>query len=382
LSFNSLYAQQDGVFVDGATLSIGISALVFIDGNIANTGTIDNSGTITINGDWQSKGAYINDGTVNFVGGDQIIDNYNNTFGKVNITGGGTKAAPSSFKIATELMLEDGIVVPNDTAHLVAEESATVSLGSNISHINGMFYHSGSGDKYYPIGKDGVFIPVEMIVYEGSAPIVGYELMNGFESQPKVDNSILEIETKHYWKQNILSGTIDSSILAIPFNEIITPDHHAQVILQAQNLDSTFRSTGRYYNFEAPSLLELGLPHISSEKKITGSFFALGIEQLLDIRLRYIPNALSRFAPNPEDRVVKVYGNLFTSRGFSFKVINQWGNVVFETRDVKLMETVGWDGVNPKTGNHEMSGQYHFVFRAQYKTGSTYEEAGAIYIIE
>lgn len=382
LCFNSGYSQADGLFVDGASVSIGNSALLYIDGNIVNTGSINNSGIITIDGNWQSKGAYTNFGTVNFIGNDQIIDHYNNTFGKININGGGTKSSPSSFRIANELILEDGIIVPSDTAHLVAEEKAIVSLGSDVSHINGMFYHSGTGDKYYPIGKDGVFIPVEMYVYEGSTPIVGYELFNGFETQPRVENSIIEIETEHFWKQDILSGTIDSSILSIPFIEKLVPDHHAQAILQSPKLDSSFSSAGRYYGYESPFLLEKGMPYISTEKKITGSYFALGIEQLLDIRLRYIPNALSRFAPNPEDCVIKVYGNLFSSRGFSFKVINQWGNVVFETRDVELMETVGWDGVNPKTGNHEMSGQYHFVFRAQYKTGLVYEEAGAIYIIE
>lgn len=378
----AICSAQDGVYVDGAKISIGGQALMFIDGNIASTGTIDNAGTITVNGDWACRGAYTNTGVVNFIGGDQTIDHYSNTFEKVSFSGGGKKTVPSSFSIASELMLEDGILWPSDTAHIIANEASVVSLGSETAHINGMFYHAGTGRNYYPIGKDGVFLPMELEVVSGSSPVVGFEIFNGFAVQPKVDKQIVEIETEHYWKRDQLSGTLDSAIMALPYTEKQIADHNAQVILQSPHLDSVFRTTTRLFGYEAKYLTELNIPHIANEKKITGSYFALGIEQLLDVRLRYIPNALSRYAPNPEDRVIKVYGNLFNARGFSFKVINQWGNVVFDTDDVEFMETVGWDGVNPKTGKHEMAGQYHFVFRAQYKDGVRYDEAGALYIIE
>lgn len=375
-------SAQDGVYVNGAKISVGNEALVFIDGNITSTGTIDNAGVMTVNGDWNCKGAYSNAGTVNFIGSDQTVDHYSNTFNIVSFSGGGKKTIPSGFSIGSELKLEDGILWPSDTAHIIANEGAIVPLGSDIAHVNGMFYHAGTGVNYYPIGKDGVFLPMEMEIYSGTSPVVGFELFNGFAQQPLKDKQIIEIETEHYWKRDQLSGTLDSATLALPYTEKQIMDHNAQVILQAPNLDSVFRSTGRWYAYESKNLTDLNIPHIANEKLITGSYFALGIEQLLDVRLRYIPNALSRYAPNPEDRVIKVYGNLFNARGFSFKVVNQWGNVVFETNDVELMETIGWDGVNPKTGKHEMAGQYHFVFRAQYKDGVMYNEAGAIYIIE
>ncbi len=393
-------SAQDGMYIDGAKVSVGSQALVFVDGNIANTGSIvnagritirgnsvntgsiDNADTITVSGDWTCKGAYTDKGMINFIGGDQTVDHYSKTFNKVSFSGGGKKTIPSGFSIASELTLEDGVLWPSDTAHIIANEASIVSPGSEMAHVNGMFYHAGTGNNYYPIGKDGVFLPMEMDVFTGSSPVVGFEVFNDFSTQPKGDKSIIEIETEHYWKRDQMSGTIDSATLALPYTEREIANHNAQVILQAPHLDSIFRSTTRRYGYDAKNLTEMNIPHIANEKKITGSYFALGIEQLLDVRLRYIPNALSRFAPNPEDRVIKVYGNLFSDRGFSFKVINQWGNVVFDSNDVEYMENFGWDGVNSESDKHEMAGQYHYVFRAQYKDGIRYEEAGALYIIE
>jgi len=380
---------QDALEIAGASLSIGKDAIFFVDGHVTSNGKITNSGNIVITGNWDNSGSYASSGRISFSGTDQIISHNGNAFNSISIFGGGQKTVASNFSIADSLVLEDGILFQEDsTAHIIAQDSASVSLGSEYSFIDGMFYHTGSGQKYYPIGNNETFLPIEMDVKsESSDAVVGYKLYNGFINNPRLGTNITEIEEEYYWKQDIFSGTLDSAFLSLPCEEKDVEQLHARVIVEASNLDSAFNSTGAYQNREnsisSENLDELGFYHITHSNPIKGSYFAIGIERLLDKRLLYIPNALSKYAPNPEDRVVKIYGNLFQAGSFYFKVFNKWGELVYMSTDIEYMETHGWDGTSKK-GKRLAMGQYQYIMRAKYKTndGTYHEESNAIYIID
>ena len=70
---------------------------------------------------------------------------------------------------------------------------------------------------------------------------------------------------------------------------------------------------------------------VVSEKPATLSYFALVNYIYADMDLFYLPNALSHHAPDGDDRAIKVFGEVFEEKGFSFVVSNQWGNVVYKT---------------------------------------------------
>lgn len=382
LSIYSLLAfSQDGVQINGAQLTVGSQAVFYVDGNVESNGDILNQNEIIINGNWESSGAYSSSGAIRFIGGDQTIDNYSNTFNKVLITGGGIKTVPSGFNISDSLTLDDGILKPYDTAKIVALSSALISDGDEYAHVDGMFYHEGVGTKFYPLGKDEEFRPVEMNVSEGDA-VVGYELHKNLETtNPRYEYPVIELQTNYYWEQNIASGTLDSALLILPYDELNLVSHNTQTVMEAKDLQSMFRTTEPHYN---NSSFRLGsyFQTLSSGKHITGSYFAVGVQQLYNWDLKYVPDALSPNAENPEDQVIKIYGAVFYDVDFLFKVVNQWGNEVFRTTDLEFMQTVGWDGTNSKTNKKEVTGQYQYILKAKKLDSEYHSEAGSLYIID
>jgi len=57
----------------------------------------------------------------------------------------------------------------------------------------------------------------------------------------------------------------------------------------------------------------------------------------------FIPNL---FTPNGDlsNDLFLMYGNGVDPDNFNFNIFNRWGEIVFETTDVSLMFTEGWDG--------------------------------------
>ena len=93
----------------------------------------------------------------------------------------------------------------------------------------------------------------------------------------------------------------------------------------------------------------------------------------------FVPNASSPFAINPEDQVVKIYGDLIsTDYDFLFRVVDKWGNVVYETTSVEEMSTTGWDGINRKTGSRVEFGHFNYFMHGVLKTGKQVHKNGSI----
>jgi hypothetical protein len=376
-------AANPGVYIQkDAEVSVSGGAMIFIEGSFSNSGTASNNGQLELLGNWSSNGEYQGEGTVLLMGINQDVSHSGNVFHRLIIDGGGVKNISTDMYINSVLELQMGVLKHPETAKIVAKENAEIQGGSAASYIDGVFYHTGLGSKYYPIGKNGQYMPIETKVFSGADNITGFEFHPAFAAAPKGGQSVVEISAPHYWQLYRASGSLDSALISLIFEDYAIQEHHAHVVMESDTAIGPYRPAGDDYQLQNLRLFELGLPIVSSTRAITGSFFTTGVEQLLDVRLRYIPNALSRSAGNPEDRVVKVYGNLFTKLGFSFRVVNQWGNLIYESNDPLHMETTGWDGTHQRTGKKQATGQYQYIFRAQYKTGSFYQEAGSLYIID
>ncbi|WP_126245856.1 Ig-like domain-containing protein [Chitinophaga rhizosphaerae] len=88
--------------------------------------------------------------------------------------------------------------------------------------------------------------------------------------------------------------------------------------------------------------------------------------------LVFVPNA---FTPNNDgtNDILYVYGT--TIRQMEFRVYNQWGQLVFESRD----RGRGWDGT--MSGRKQPVGVYNYVLRAVLQDGTVVNKRGTITIV-
>ncbi|MGK7396294.1 MAG: PKD domain-containing protein [Candidatus Cyclobacteriaceae bacterium M3_2C_046] len=99
-------------------------------------------------------------------------------------------------------------------------------------------------------------------------------------------------------------------------------------------------------------------------------------------RIIYVPNIFSLTASNPENQVVKVYGEGISSQDFYFRIVNKWGNPMFETTDLSRAMERGWQGTAKGNGEIQPIGVYTFVLRGQFLDGETFEKTGTITLTE
>ncbi|MFW5760661.1 MAG: PKD domain-containing protein, partial [Cyclobacteriaceae bacterium] len=94
-------------------------------------------------------------------------------------------------------------------------------------------------------------------------------------------------------------------------------------------------------------------------------------------RVIYVPNIFSPAAVNPENQVVKVYGEGIASSDFLFKVVNRWGGTLFETNSLDLAQNSGWDG-RANNGEMQTLGTYTYIVKGKFLDGETFEKIGTV----
>lgn len=97
-------------------------------------------------------------------------------------------------------------------------------------------------------------------------------------------------------------------------------------------------------------------------------------------KVLYVPNVFSPTASNPENRVVKVYGYGLSAQGFLFKIVNRWGNTLYETTDLSIAQNQGWNG-KAKNGELQALGVYTYVLKGMFLDGEKFEKTGPVTLI-
>ena len=92
----------------------------------------------------------------------------------------------------------------------------------------------------------------------------------------------------------------------------------------------------------------------------------------------YVPNVFNPNAINPENQVVKVYGNNIDDVGFSFLIVNRWGKVMYETNNFGEANTVGWNGVNNNTDEDLELNVFTYILQGRFVEGESFEKTGTI----
>ena len=98
--------------------------------------------------------------------------------------------------------------------------------------------------------------------------------------------------------------------------------------------------------------------------------------------LLFVPTAFNLNAINPENRVVKVYGTNISEEGFSFKIVNRWGKVMYKTGSFKEANTNGWKGLNANNGEEQALNVFTWILKGKFNNGETFEKTGTVTLVQ
>ncbi|MEX1240697.1 MAG: gliding motility-associated C-terminal domain-containing protein [Cyclobacteriaceae bacterium] len=363
-AFSQGLYNQASLHINGVTLYVG--------GDIHNDGLLVNEGHLAFTGDWESEGNYKGSGALDAQGhGTQRIFHFNQKVSDLLVNGWGTKYINGKINITGQFQLTAGIVHVSPEAVLRLKESALISGGSENSYVEGAITVEGIGYKFFPVGKNGTYVPLELLDVKGKLPEYSIEV---FEKAPVISIENVIVRSDLYWERKDLGGDFGGSPLAIYYDPRNFQNPENMVILAGTDWEEPFmKITEVEHSAEARKLITL--------TNITAPIIMLGeISSQWREADFYLSTALSPNASNPDNRKVKIFGERLAGEQFLFVVFDRWGNVVYENTSLEYMAGNGWDG-RSVTGDELVSGTYPFRLTAFDKTKKHFERKGVITII-
>jgi len=335
---------------DNALITITPSTRLTILGGALNNGELVNGGTISITGDWMNVDTYTPGNGLFILNGSnrQNIAHNRQEVYQLLIAGGGEKVFTSSMEIQDTLDLSDGIVTISNGVTVLVQPNGSVVGGSDESYVDGPLFQQGTGYKYYPVGTKGNFRPAELMNVSGTDPILGISVHQP-NNNPIEPLQLMAVSDTRYWQLVHTSGIYDGSQIRVKVgpDEQLGPDVEIQdvIVTSSDSIGGIFLSLGQ--SQFTGSLLD---GEVISSLPATSEFYAIGEEGFAEQRALFVPNALSPDAPDPEDQVVKVYGQQIVDEDFIFRIYNRWGQLVYETNSFAEANTVGWRGESSTGG--------------------------------
>lgn len=96
----------------------------------------------------------------------------------------------------------------------------------------------------------------------------------------------------------------------------------------------------------------------------------------------YIPNVFNPGLSESDNSNLRVYGNNVAEENFIFRVYNNWGEIVYQTKKFSEANTIGWNGNMNNTGNPLNLGVYTYTVMGQFKDGEKFDKAGTASLLK
>jgi hypothetical protein len=377
------FCHADGQLMNNSGAVIQVSGVdLFIGGGVVNNGTIINNGIITVAGDWSNGGKYTSATGTFALNGDvtQQITHHGDSIYTLSLSGGGDKVVLDEVLVAHDLQFKSPVLLKTSAiGAIVIHDGATITGADNTAYVEGVLYHEGVGKKMFPIGVNGRYLPVtlEKITSEISEPITGISL-----SEPNAgalaDASLLSVSTVRYGQILQKQGNPVNSLISVSIGDdevqTIASD---MVVAEADTPAGPYRSLG-----QSAIAINTTPPLITSGVAIAGGYFAIGTKDSgRGSDGVYVPSAFSILATSAEDKVIKVYGDLVSPNDFEFRVFSNWGNIIFESRSLVEMQTVGWKGYD-RSGELVSIGTYTYSLQGKLINGKSFEKSGSLTFIK
>lgn len=365
---------------DNALITITPSTRLTILGGALNNGDLVNKGTLSLTGDWMNVDTYTPENGLFILNGTdrQNIAHNGQEVYQLLIAGEGEKVITSDMEIQDTLDLMDGVLTISNGITLLVQANGTVVGGSDVSYIDGPLFHQGTGNKYFPVGSNGSFRPAELINVTGTNPVMGIATYQP-NPDPTVPLELLAVSDTRYWQLIHQSGVYDGTQirLKVTNDERLGSDVDIQdvVVTSADSIGGIFLNLG-----QSQFTGSLSDGQVTSSLPAFSEFYAIAVEGFAEERALFVPNALSPAALDPEDQVVKVYGQQIVDEDFMFRIYNRWGQIVYETNSFSEANTNGWHG-ETYSGDEESIGVYHYTLTGTFASGAHFQRHGSIQVI-
>ena len=357
-------------------ITIQEDAIVSVKGDMRNDGTILNNGIFSVSSHWDNNGVYNGNGEIILDGEErQEFDNNGQPVYKLTIDGGGEKVLKTNLPLTHELSLLNGVLTPVEGVILSLTNLATVSNASANAYVNGALRHTGTGYKFFPVGRNGNYRPLELIDVTGVTPLISVEVIEPSQQPKLFDEDLSSLSEIRHWLVNPVSGTYNGSLVKLSvgsdegFDDLV-----GAVVAEAPMEGGDFVSLG-----QSETTGDAIAGTVTSEEVSTQKILALGITSRYAVKKTIlVPSA---FAPNgikAEDQRLVIFGNNVVAQDFSFRIFNRWGKLVYETDSYSQASTVGWGGEDKNTEEMAQFGVYSYVLQARFEDGETIKKAGTI----
>lgn len=346
-------------------------AAVYVNGEISSEGTIENNGLVALTGDWDCRGSYAGEGTLEAYGpSPQKIIHHNQEVHRFVANGPGAKQLDGALTVGELLSLQLGIIEVSSDDALVMKENAVISGGSPESYVNGPLTVTGTGYKFFPIGKNATYAPIEFVDVAGTSIQYAVEV---FEDAPPIAVDGVAVQRNHYWQREDLAGTFGGSALVIPFTQASFQHPDQVVLLAGSDWSEPFHAVTDLERSEET--------RISTRGRIRDRLILLGERstEWNDAGF-YFSTALSPHAKRVENRSIKIFGDRISSDQFRFQVFSRRGELIFESRSLDAMVVNGWDG-RGTNGKPLMTGAYPYRLTGLDTNGRPLEKKGVITIV-
>jgi CHU_C Type IX secretion signal domain len=362
--------RSQGLYNDSNIYIDGVS--VFVDGEVRNDGKFQNEGTVSFTGDWESSGTYNGQGVLEANGnGPQKISHYGQSVGTLLIEGWGQKYIKGDLTVSNDLNLKHGIVEVSARDGLILELNAVVNGGSPDAYVDGPLTATGNGYKFFPLGKNGTYAPIEFLDVKGQGARYSVDV---FEDAPITSLENVVVRPAVYWLRKDVQGRFESSRVAIDYNRNSFENPANIILVSGTQWDKPFATITEIQLSEETDKIFTMVP-VSAPIILLGELSEKWTEADF-----YLSTALSPHAYNAENQNVKIFGERLSSDLFRFDVFNRWGELIYETTSLEEMSTNGWDG-RTLNGDALMSGTYPYRLTAVDKMGNKFEKKGVITIV-
>ena len=370
------------------------SSPIDINGSLINSKDIINDGEIYVAGDWLNTADYTGKGLVLLDGTEtQELNNNGKTFeyfyinkkeNEVELTG--------DVRVNKELSLDDGRVNTNDSKFTLSD-TATVAGGSFDSYISGSLYQEGvTGEKYYPLGTNNLYTPLEMSGIKGSEDLIikiGSKSLVNEKDTIKVGLNLIKVDSNAIWKAERIKGTYQEAYYHLNHKKrqaFLGEAEDFQLVVAEASAEKGYYSSLKSLNEEF-GIEEGAIAKSLDLKDTTLVYLALGIRDRIDEF--FIPTAFSPYSKEIEDQKIKVYSpDIDSEKRFTFAVFDQWENLVFESTDYyQMVEDTehrgdGWNGISEDSGNILAGGVYNLIFKATLINGKRVNYKSTITLIK
>ncbi|MGB3778409.1 MAG: gliding motility-associated C-terminal domain-containing protein [Tunicatimonas sp.] len=349
---------------------------VVICGNLLNRGSLINQGTLRISGNWHNEATYTDapGSEVVLAGARQTINHPGQSFHHLSVRGSGTKELRSTVRVTDTLTLNAGVLQSSKTASLTLEPTATVVGGSSESFVESTMVYQGSGERHFPLGLAGAYLPLTLTDVMGEAPSLRVSVVAP-NPVGSLDASLARVSSAHYWRIETVGGTFTGSPVELTVNQSDGLEELlGAVVARSADPGGQFVSAG-----QSDRSGDAVQGTITSEDQIEQSIVSVGVTSLFSVENQVlVPSAFAPDAPNPTNRSVKIYASTLLPESFLFRIFDRWGNLVYQTASLSQAREQGWEGARRSDRSPVPAGVYQYHLRGLFENGTPVDQSGTI----